>query len=79
MRYLTEWVCDLPQIMLDNVVTTWYNDCVVNEKGKKMIIRRETLNEISTLKALGYPVFRIAALMNLAIGDVAAAIKAFKL
>jgi hypothetical protein len=52
---------------------------VVNEKGKKMIIRRDTLNEISTLKALGYPVFRIAALMNLAIGDVAAAIKAFKL
>jgi hypothetical protein len=21
----------LPQISLDNVVTTWYNDCVVND------------------------------------------------
>ena len=44
-----------------------------------MIIRRDTLNEISTLKSLGYPVFRIAALLNIAVGDVAAAIKAWKL
>lgn len=44
-----------------------------------MIIRRDTLNEIATLKHLGYPVFRIAALMNIAIGDVTEAIKAFKL
>ena len=44
-----------------------------------MITRRETLNEISTLKHLGYPVWRIAALLNIAVGDVVAAIKAWKL
>ena len=44
-----------------------------------MIIRRETLNEISTLKHLGYPVWRIAQLLNVAVADVKAAIAAFKL
>ena len=44
-----------------------------------MIIRRETLNEISTLKHLGYPVWRIAQLLNVAVADVKAAITAFKL
>ena len=44
-----------------------------------MIIRRETLNEISTLKHLGYPVWRIAQLLNIAVADVKAAIKTWKL
>lgn len=44
-----------------------------------MITRRETINEIATLKYLGYPVWRIAALLNIAVGDVAEAIKAWKL
>ena len=44
-----------------------------------MFIRRETINEIATLKYLGYPVWRIAALLNIAVGDVAEAIKTWKL
>jgi hypothetical protein len=54
-----------------------------------MIIRRDTLNEISTLKAKFNPsvyanwelivIDSIAKTMNLAAADVAAAIKAFKL
>lgn len=54
-----------------------------------MIIRRDTLNEISTLKAKFNPgvyanwelyvAESIAKTMNLAVSDVAAAIKAFKL
>ena len=44
-----------------------------------MIIRRETLNEIATLKHLGYPVWRIAQLLNIAAADVRAAIAAWKL
>jgi hypothetical protein len=44
-----------------------------------MIIRRETLNEISQLRYLGYGVLAIAAIMNLVVSDVDAAIKAFKL
>jgi hypothetical protein len=44
-----------------------------------MIIRRDTINEIATLKYLGYPVWRIAALLNIAVGDVAEAIKTWKL
>ena len=35
-----------------------------------MITRRETLNEIATLKHLGYPVWRIAQLLNIAAADV---------
>jgi hypothetical protein len=60
-----------------------------NEKGNKMIIRKETLNEIATLKAKFNPgvygnwelivIDSIAKTMNLAASDVAAAIKAFKL
>lgn len=44
-----------------------------------MIIRRDTLNEISTLKSKNLPVAFIAKVMNLCVADVAAAIKAFKL
>ena len=54
-----------------------------------MIIRRETLNEISTLKAKfnpdayatweGAALVSIARTLNLAVADVAEAIKAFKL
>jgi hypothetical protein len=44
-----------------------------------MIIRRETINEIATMRYLGYPVWRIAALLNIAVGDVAEAIKTWRL
>ena len=54
-----------------------------------MIIRRETLNEISTLKSKfnsdayatweGAAIVSIARTLNLAVADVADAIKAFKL
>ena len=44
-----------------------------------MIIRRETLNEISTLLYNGYTVYGIADILNLAVADVIAAVKAFKL
>jgi hypothetical protein len=44
-----------------------------------MIIRRETLNEISTLKSLGYPVWRMAQLMKIPAADIAAAIKSWRL
>ena len=44
-----------------------------------MIIRRETLNEIATLKHLGYPVWRIAQLMKIPVADITAAIKAWRL
>jgi hypothetical protein len=79
MRFLIEWECNLPQITLDNVVTTWYNDCVVNDKGKKMIIRKEYLNAISEMNSKNIPVEFMARVLNLAVADVAAAIKSFKL
>lgn len=44
-----------------------------------MIIRRETLNEISTLLSKGYTAYGIADIMNIAVADVIAAVKAFKL
>ena len=44
-----------------------------------MIIRRETLNEISTMYFEGYTVNAIAYYLNLAVTDVVDAIKAFKL
>jgi hypothetical protein len=44
-----------------------------------MIIRRETINEIATMRYLGYPVWRIAQLLNIAAADVAEAIKTWKL
>jgi hypothetical protein len=47
--------------------------------GTKMIIRRETLNEISTLKHEGFGVGSIARMLNIAMDDVIAAIVAFKL
>lgn len=79
----------LPNKTLDNVEAVPYNGCVVNDKGKKMIVRKETLNEIATLKAKfnpdayatweGAALVSIARTLNLAVADVAAAIKAFKL
>ena len=44
-----------------------------------MIICRETINEIATLKYLGYPVWRIAELMKIPVADITAAIKAWRL
>lgn len=44
-----------------------------------MIIRRETLNAISTLLAENKSVATIAAILNIAVADVKAAIAAFKL
>lgn len=44
-----------------------------------MIIRRETLNEISTMLAAGCSLGYIAGTLNLAAADVAAAIKAWRL
>ena len=44
-----------------------------------MIIRRETLNEISTLLAEGKSFAYIAGFLNIAVADVIAAVKAFKL
>ena len=44
-----------------------------------MIIRRETLNEISTLLYNGYTVYGIAEIMNIAVADVIATVKAWKL
>jgi hypothetical protein len=44
-----------------------------------MIIRRETINEIATLKYLGYPVWRIAELMKIPVADITAAIKSWRL
>lgn len=44
-----------------------------------MITRRETLNEISTLWNSGYSYSGIANALNIAVGDVIAAIKAWKL
>lgn len=76
---MTEWECNLPQIMLDNDLSGWYNDCVVNEKGKKMIIRKEYLNAISEMKSKNIPVEFMARVLNLAVADIVAAIKAFKL
>ncbi len=44
-----------------------------------MIIRRETLNAISTLLAEGMSFAYIAGFLNIAVADVKAAAKAFKL
>lgn len=44
-----------------------------------MIIRKETLNEIATLKALEFRPFAISIMLNLAYEDVVDAIGAFKL
>jgi hypothetical protein len=44
-----------------------------------MIIRRETLNEISTMWAAGCSYTYIAGTLKIAVADVIAAIKAFKL
>ena len=69
----------LPNKTLDNVEAVPYNGCVVNDKGKKMIIRKEYLNAISEMNSKKLPVAFIARVLNLAVADVAAAIKAFKL
>jgi len=45
----------------------------------KMIIRRETLNTISTLTALRFSAFTISKVLNLAESDIKEAIRAFKL
>lgn len=65
--------------MLDKDPACGYNDCVVNDKGKIMIIRKESLNAISEMNSKKLPVAFIARVLNLAVADVAAAIKAFKL
>ena len=44
-----------------------------------MIIRRETLNEISTLLYQGYTVYGIADILNIAVADVIVTVKAWKL
>ena len=44
-----------------------------------MIIRRETLNEISTLLAEGKSFAYIAGFLNIAVADIKAAAKAWKL
>lgn len=44
-----------------------------------MIIRRETLNEISTMYYEGYTINAIAYYLNVAVADVLDAIKSFKL
>ena len=44
-----------------------------------MIVRRETLNAISTLFHNGYSYANIAKTLNIAVDDVIAAIKAWKL
>ena len=44
-----------------------------------MIIRRDTLNQISTLKHEGFSVWTIASMLNVAAEDVINAIRAFKL
>lgn len=69
----------LPNKTLDNVEAGPYNGCVDDDKGKKMIIRRETLNSISELNSRKIDLPIIALILNLAVADVAAAIKAFKL
>jgi hypothetical protein len=43
-----------------------------------MIVQKETLNKIADLRYLGYGVQSIAAILNLAVADVAGAIKAYK-
>ena len=43
-----------------------------------MITRKETLNEIAELRYRGFGVQSIAAILNLAVTDVASAIKAYK-
>ena len=76
---MLEQVTILPPKALDRLAAPWYNDCVVNDKGKKMIIRKESLNAISEMNSKKLPVAFIAKVMNLCAADVAAAIKAFKL
>jgi len=56
-----------------------YNDFVLVIKEIGMIVRRETINEIATLKYMGYPVWRMAQLLKIPAADIAAAIKTWKL
>lgn len=44
-----------------------------------MITRRETINAIATYRYEGYGVATIARLLNIAAGDVAAAIRTWRL
>jgi len=69
----------LPLRPLDNLRWPLYNDFVVIDGGIKMIIRRETLNAISTMVAAGCSLGYIAGTLKLAVADVKAAIAAFKL
>lgn len=69
----------MPNKTLDNVEAVPYNGCVDDEMEKQMIIRRETLNSISELNSRKIDLPIIALILNLAVADVAAAIKAFKL
>lgn len=69
----------MPLRPLDNLRWPLYNDFVVIDGGIKMIIRRETLNAISTMVAAGCSLGYIAGTLKLAVADVKAAIAAFKL
>ena len=69
----------MPSRPLDNLWRPLYNDFVVIDGDNIMIIRRETLNEISTMWAAGCSYTYIAGTLKIAVADVIAAIKAFKL
>ena len=69
----------MPLRPLDNLRWPLYNDFVVIDGGIKMIIRRETLNAISTMVAAGCSLGYIAGTLKIAVADVKAAITAFKL
>jgi hypothetical protein len=44
-----------------------------------MIVRRDTINAIATLKYAGYPVWRMAQLLCIPAADIAEAIENWKL
>ena len=69
----------MPSRPLDNLWRPLYNDFVVIDGDNIMIIRRETLNEISTMLAAGCSLGYIAGTLKLAVADVKAAIESFKL
>jgi hypothetical protein len=72
-------VAFLPAKRLDRFSYLLYNDFVVIDGDNIMIIRRETLNEIASMRYAGKSVEYIAAALGLLASDVAAALKAWKL
>jgi len=72
-------VAFLPDKILDRVLQLLYNEFVVIDGDNIMIIRRETLNEIASMRYAGKSVEYIAAALGLLASDVAAALKAWKL